>query len=152
MIVILVGNFTSDQTRIQGLLRISSAAGCLFPWAVCIETVGDCTITCILSWWWRHQMETFSAFLALCVENSPVTGEFPHKGQWRGALLFSLICAWIIRLSKQSIRWWFETPSGSLWCHCNDMQRSCFSRASRWESPQKGTKRAISVESVNIKT
>ena len=22
-------------------------------------------------------------------------GEFPHKGQWRGALLFSLICVWI---------------------------------------------------------
>ena len=22
-------------------------------------------------------------------------GEFPHKGQWRGALMFSLICAWI---------------------------------------------------------
>ena len=26
--------------------------------------------------WWRHQMETFSALLALCVGNSPVTGEF----------------------------------------------------------------------------
>ena len=23
------------------------------------------------------------------------TGEFPHKGQWRGALMFSLICVWI---------------------------------------------------------
>ena len=23
-----------------------------------------------------------------------VTGEFPHKGQWRGALKFSMICAW----------------------------------------------------------
>ena len=45
--------------------------------------------------WWRHQMETFSALLALSAGNSPVTGEFPHKGQWRGALMFSLICAWI---------------------------------------------------------
>ena len=27
--------------------------------------------------WWRHQMETFSEILALCAENSPVTGEFP---------------------------------------------------------------------------
>ena len=27
--------------------------------------------------WWRHQMETFSALLAICVGNSP------HKGQWR---------------------------------------------------------------------
>ena len=45
--------------------------------------------------WWRHQMETFSALLAICAGNSPVPGEFPHKGQWRGALMFSLICAWI---------------------------------------------------------
>ena len=45
--------------------------------------------------WWRHQMETFSASLAICAGNSPVSGEFPNKGQWRGALIFSLICAWI---------------------------------------------------------
>ena len=43
--------------------------------------------------WWRHQMETFSALLVLCAGNSPVTS--PHKGQWRGALMFSLTCAWI---------------------------------------------------------
>ena len=36
----------------------------------------------------RHQMETFSALLALCAGNSPV--DSPHKGQWRGALMFSL--------------------------------------------------------------
>ena len=45
--------------------------------------------------WWRHQMETFSALLAICAGNSPVTGEFPAKGQWHGALVFSLTCAWI---------------------------------------------------------
>ena len=33
--------------------------------------------------WWRHQMETFSALLAICVGNSPVSGPF----------MFSLICA-----------------------------------------------------------
>ena len=26
--------------------------------------------------WWRHQMETYSALLAICAVNSPVTGEF----------------------------------------------------------------------------
>ena len=26
--------------------------------------------------WWRHQMETFSALLAMCAGNSPVPGEF----------------------------------------------------------------------------
>ena len=46
--------------------------------------------------WWRYQIETFSASLALCVGNSPVTSVYPpHKGRWRGALVFSLICAWI---------------------------------------------------------
>ena len=34
-----------------------------------------------------------SAFLVLCAGNSPVIGEFQSKGQWRGALMFSLICA-----------------------------------------------------------
>ena len=37
-------------------------------------------------------MEIFSVFLAICAGNSPVTVEFPQKGQWRGALMFSLIC------------------------------------------------------------
>ena len=43
------------------------------------------------SWW---QMETFFALLALSEENPPVTGGPPHKGQWRRALKFSLVCAW----------------------------------------------------------
>ena len=29
--------------------------------------------------WWRHQMETFCASLALCAGNSPVTGEFSSQ-------------------------------------------------------------------------
>ena len=45
----------------------------------------------------------------------------PHKGQWRGALIFSLICAWTKRLIKQSSGWWFSTPSHQLWRHCNVM-------------------------------
>ena len=45
--------------------------------------------------WWRHQMEPFSALLAICAGNSPVPVNSPHKGQWRGALMFSLIYAWI---------------------------------------------------------
>ena len=39
-------------------------------------------------------METFSALLALCAGNSPVTVNSPHRGQWRGASMFSLIYAW----------------------------------------------------------
>ena len=41
--------------------------------------------------WWRHQMETFSAILAICAGNSPVPVNSPHKGQWHGTLMFSLI-------------------------------------------------------------
>ena len=44
--------------------------------------------------WWRHQMETFSALLALSAGNLPVPVNSPHKGQWRRALMFSLICVW----------------------------------------------------------
>ena len=67
-----------------------------------------CSLAVVISWvpyglvwsiylysWWRHQMETFSASLAICAVNSPVPGEFPHKGQWRGAMMFSLIYVWI---------------------------------------------------------
>ena len=39
----------------------------------------------------------------------------PHKGQWRGALMFSLICIWI----NGWVRLVIETPSRSLWRHCN---------------------------------
>ena len=44
--------------------------------------------------WWRHQMETFSALLTFVrgIHRWPVNS--PHKGQWRGALMFSLICTW----------------------------------------------------------
>ena len=46
----------------------------------------------LLSSWWHHQMEIFSALLALCEGNPPV--DSPHKGQWCRALLFSLIYTW----------------------------------------------------------
>ena len=45
--------------------------------------------------WWRHQMETFSALLAICAGNSLSPVNSPHKGQWCGALMFSLIFVWI---------------------------------------------------------
>ena len=45
--------------------------------------------------WWRHQMETFFALLAICSGNSPITGEFPAQSRWCGALMFSLIGTWI---------------------------------------------------------
>ena len=55
------------------------------------------------------------------IHRSPVNS--PHKGQWRGALKFPLICL-NKRFSKLSWGWWFETPSRSLWRHRNAMS-SC---------------------------
>ena len=46
-----------------------------------------------------------------------------HKGHWRGALMFSLIPE---HLSKQSWGWWCETPSHSLWRHCNVVLSSVY--------------------------
>ena len=44
--------------------------------------------------WWRHQMETFSALLAICAGNSPVRGEFlAQRPVTRSFDVF--ICAWI---------------------------------------------------------
>ena len=53
------------------------------------------------------------------IHRSPVN--FCHKGQWHGALMFSLICTLNKRLSKQSWGWWFDTPLRSLWRHYNVM-------------------------------
>ena len=61
--------------------------------------------------WWRHQMKTFSALLALCARNSAVTGEFPSQRPVTRSFDVSLIYK---RLSIQSWGWWFETPWHSL--------------------------------------
>ena len=69
--------------------------------------------------WWRHQMETFSALLAICAGNSPVPGEFPTQRPVTRSfdVYFDLRPnKW---LSKQSWGWWFETLSCSLWRHRN---------------------------------
>ena len=82
----------------------------------------DCINHSIMCWipsWWRHQMETYSALLALCAENSPVIGEFPAQ---RSVMLsFDIFFGLRLnkRFSKQSRRWWFEMQSSSLWRHSN---------------------------------
>ena len=60
--------------------------------------------------WWRHQMETFSALLALCAGNSPCTTRSFD-------VFFHLRLN--NRLSKQPRGWWFEMPPWSLWRQCN---------------------------------
>ena len=70
--------------------------------------------------WWRHQMETISALLALCKGNSPVTGEFPSQRPMMRKFDIFYDLRLNKRLSKQSWGWWFDTPSHPLWRHCND--------------------------------
>ena len=64
-----------------------------------------------LSTWWRHQMETFSALLAICAGNSPVPGEFlaqrPVTRSFHVFFDLRLTKPW----SKQSWGWWFR-------CYC----------------------------------
>ena len=69
--------------------------------------------------WWRHQMETFSALLALCAGNSPATCEFPSQRPVTRSFDVFFDLRLNKRLSKQSRGWWFETPSHPLWRHCN---------------------------------
>ena len=68
--------------------------------------------------------ENISALLALCAGNSPVTGEFPSQRP----VTRSFDAFFDLRLNKQfsKQRWrsWFETPSRSLWRHCNDSRPS----------------------------
>ena len=69
--------------------------------------------------WWRHQMETFSAFLVLCGGNPPVTGGFPSQRPVTRSFGVFFDLSLNKRLSKQPRRRWFETPSRSLWRHSN---------------------------------
>ena len=60
---------------------------------------------------WLHlQMELFPRYWPFVqgIHRSPVNS--PHKGQWHGALMFSLICAWINS-------WVHNREAGGLRCH-----------------------------------
>ena len=60
--------------------------------------------------WWRYEMETFSALLAILriIHRSPV--DSPHKGQWHRALMFSVICS-------STNGWANKRDTGDLRCH-----------------------------------
>ena len=92
----------------------------------------------IWSPWWRHQMETFSALLALCAEDSPVTDEFPSQRSVTQSFEVFFDLGLSNRLSKHSWGWWFETPSCPLWRHCNgylSLENSKnFTESQKWPS------------------
>ena len=67
--------------------------------------------------WWRHQMEAFSALLAICAGNSPVPGEFPAQRPMTQSFTVFFDLHPNKRLSKQRWGWWYETLSCPLWRH-----------------------------------
>ena len=89
--------------------------------------------------WWRHEMETFSALLAICAGNSPVPGEFPAQRPVTQSfdVLFDLRLN--KRLSKQSWGWWFETPSHPSWRHRNVLDTTPGSLRIKFQKPHSAT-------------
>ena len=67
--------------------------------------------------WWRHQMKTFAALLAICAENSPVIGDFPTQRSVTRSFDVFFDLRPNERLSEQSWGWCFEMPSSPLWRH-----------------------------------
>ena len=64
--------------------------------------------------------ETFPRYWSYCEGNPPVTSGFPPRSQWRGTLIFSLICAWTNgSANNRDAGAGFETPSLTLWRHCD---------------------------------
>ena len=84
-------------------VRMSVWEACVFPLIMCslpsvpwLDKIWPWgRIGWVMTSWWRHQIETFPALLALGrgIHRWPV--DSPHKGQWCGALMYSLIGTWI---------------------------------------------------------
>ena len=62
--------------------------------------------------WWRRQMETFSALLAICTGNSPVSGEFPAQMASNAEL-------WCFLWSARINGWVNNGEGGDLRRHCS---------------------------------
>ena len=72
------GKWQCPQAKLEGHFNTSIVVGC-----------------CGISFaWWRQQMGTFSALLALCEANSSVTGDFPSQRPVTQSFDVSLICTW----------------------------------------------------------
>ena len=54
--------------------------------------------------WWRHQMETFSALLSLCVGNPLASSGFPSQRDSNA----DLWCVFVISLKKLLNKHWFD--------------------------------------------
>ena len=85
--------------------------------------------------WWRHQMETFSALLAIYAGNSSVSGEFPAQRSLTRSLDVFFDLRLDGRLSKHSRGWWLETPSCPLWRQSNEVTAAVMDKLPRKYGP-----------------
>ena len=99
--------------------------------------------------WWRHQMEIFSALLAHCAGNSPITSEFPSQRPVTRSFDVFFDLRLNKRLSKQSRDWWLETPSRPLWRHSNCL-RSVTSEPLRVHLPTPSSSSQILLASTSL--
>ena len=76
----------------------------LFPW-LCFGAVSQSCLKTRQITWWRHEMDPFSALLAICAENSPVPGEFPTQRPVTRSFDVFFDLRLNKRLSKQSWGW-----------------------------------------------
>ena len=114
--LILKSNETPNTTPSELLMRFAQCILLLFGNSRFSHLLG-------LSSWWRHQMETCSALLALCEGNPSVLGGFQSQRQVTRSFDVFFDLRMNKRLSKQSIRWWFETRSRPLRYRCNALAK-----------------------------
>ena len=108
-------NITNEISKksLFALLVLSNLCSthCVHLWSLCVlrnvmyHTNSASNEYSIPISWWRHQMQMFSVLLALCVGNSPVTGEFSTQRPvtWSFDVFFGqCLNKW---MSKQS-HWW----------------------------------------------
>ena len=111
----------SDRFAIKDKVMLYTAIGfegsCFLKQVKYFYITSMITMVVDLRSWWRHQMEIFSALLAICAGNSPVTCEFPTQRPVTRSFDVFFDLRLNKRLSKQSRGWWFETLLHPLWRH-----------------------------------
>ena len=117
--VTVMRNQVYSLITITQYLHISYVFGFWWPMSCCCLYIVLHIIRCYHHPWWRHQIETFSALLAISAGNSPVSGDFPAQRPVTRSFDVFFDLRLNKQLSKQLWGWWFETPSCPVWRHWN---------------------------------
>ena len=75
-----------------------------------------CAIPYCISWW-RHQMETFSALLVICADNSPVSGDYNDAIFLMDVIFIITVIIIIITVIRPQKTIW----NGCWWCGDNQI-------------------------------